>query len=226
MANITEEYDFEGFPAEDMKISDHIINFSRSMISIINRDYVYEKVNSTFCNAHEVVPEKVVGKSLGEVWGDSIFENKIKSNLDLCFSGETVRYEAPFSTPQNGERFFEVIFRPLPGKTDDITYILAETLDINDLIQYKQKALEKEEEIHNLETNLPVGFLRCDPEGKILHANNAFLRIMECNDKLTIVNVNLKSFYPDEGLFEMHLEQLIYMQFKNFWKSKSEKLQR
>jgi PAS domain S-box-containing protein len=216
MANITEEYDFEGFPAEDMKISDHIINFSRSMISIINRSYVYEKVNSAFCNAHGVVPEKVVGKSLGEVWGDSIFENKIKGNLDLCFSGETVRYEAPFSTPQNGVKFFEVTFRPLPGKTDDITYILAETLDINDLIQYKQKALEKEEEIHNLESNLPVGFLRCDPEGKILYANNAFLRIMECKDKLNIVNVNLKSFYPDEGLFEMHLEQLIYSNSKTF----------
>lgn len=216
MAKITEEYDFEGFPEENMKISDHIINFSRSMISIINRSYVYEKVNSAFCNAHGVVPEKVVGKSLGEVWGDSIFENKIKGNLDLCFSGETIRYEAPFSTPENGVRFFEVIFRPLPGRTDDIDYILAETLDIDDLIQYKQKALAKEEEIRNLETNLPVGFLRCDPEGKILYANNAFLRIMDCSDKLSVLSVNLKSFYPDEGLFEMHLEQLICSNSKTF----------
>ena len=207
--NITEDINFLGLPEDDRNISDRILNYSRSMISIINREYVYEKVNSTFCNAHGVVPDTIVGKSLGEVWGDNIFENVIKSNVDLCFSGKTIRYEAPFSTPENGERFFEVIFRPLPDKTNEISYIMAETFDINELKQLKQDAIDKEEELRKFETNLPVGFLRCDPGGKILHANKAFLRIMDCHDEILITIANLKSFYADEGLFDMHLEQLI-----------------
>ena len=44
------------------------------MISIINRNYIYEKVNATFCNAHKVVNDSIVGKSLGEVWGDETFQ--------------------------------------------------------------------------------------------------------------------------------------------------------
>jgi PAS domain S-box-containing protein len=207
--DISDDDDLLRFLENEKEISDHIFNCSRSMISIINRKYVYEKVNSTFCTAHGVVPETIIGKSLGEVWGEEIFENVIKSNVDICFSGKTVRYEAPFRTPQSGERFFEVVFRPLPYKTNGISFILAETFDINDLKQLKQKAIEKEEELRKFETNLPVGFLRCDLEGKILHANKAFLRIMDCLDEVSVTKANLKSFYPVEGLFDLHLDQLI-----------------
>lgn len=213
--NISADSNFLRFLNDEKEISDHIFNYSRSMISIINRNYIYEKVNSTFCNAHGVVPDTIVGKSLGEVWGNDVFENAIKSNIDLCFTGKTVRYEAPFSTPQNGERYFEVIFRPLPDRTENIFYILAETLDIHDQKQLEQKAIEKEEEFRKFETNLPVGFIRCDPEGKILNANKAFLRIMDCQDEVSVKEANLKSFYQEEGLFEIHLEQLIDCNAKN-----------
>ena len=54
-------------------ISDQIINHSRSMISVINRKYVYEKVNSAFCREHQILTNSIVGKSLSDVWGDEIF---------------------------------------------------------------------------------------------------------------------------------------------------------
>ena len=46
------------------------------------------------------VTDAIVGKSLGDVWGHETFKNAIKSNIDLCLSGETVKYEASFNTPQ------------------------------------------------------------------------------------------------------------------------------
>lgn len=194
--------------ADNKDISDHIINHSRSMISIINRDYVYEKVNSTFCNAHQVSMDSVVGKSLGEVWGQDTFRNVIKGNLDLCFSGKTVKYEASFSTSRSGERFYEVVFRPIMIKEGIITHLLAETFDINDLRRSELAAKAKEEEFRNFETNLPIGFLRCSPSGMIIHANKAFLKIMDCNNEYTITTQNLKSFYPDDSLFDLHIDQL------------------
>ncbi len=92
---------------------EQIINHSRSMISIINRDYVYEKVNATFCKEHQIINNSIVGRSLSDVWGDDIFRNNIKNKIDLCFSGETVSYEASFHTPRLGVRYYEVVFRPL-----------------------------------------------------------------------------------------------------------------
>lgn len=186
------------------------------MISIINRNYVYEKVNTTFCIAHQIDNESIVGKSLGEVWGNDTFQNVIRSNIDLCFSGETISYEALFETPQFGKRYFEVIFRPISVENGEITYLLAETLDVNDLIESKQTAIEKEEELRRFEINLPIGFLRCNPDGNILHTNKTFLRILECHDQVLVQNFNIKSFYQDEDCFETQIEQLLACNPKNF----------
>jgi PAS domain S-box-containing protein len=201
---------------KEKDISDQIINHSRSMISIINREYKYEKVNTTFCKAHQVFIDSIVGKSLDEIWGQEAFHDSIKSKIDQCFTGKTIKYEASFQTPEHGKRYFEVIFRPITLDTGEITHLLAETFDIDDLKQSRQAAKEKEAELRKLETNLPIGFLRCDPEGKILHANNAFLRIMDCQDDVSITSMNLKHFYEEEGLFEMQFDQLIDCKMKTF----------
>jgi signal transduction histidine kinase/CheY-like chemotaxis protein len=124
-------------------IFDQVINSSRSMISIINRDYVYEKVNSTFCKEHQKVHDSIVGKSLSDVWGDETFRYYIKNKLDLCFSGETVCYEASLNMARLGQRYYEVVFRPLSAGNDGITHLLAETFDI-----------EKEVELRKMENKL------------------------------------------------------------------------
>ncbi|MGC1392351.1 MAG: ATP-binding protein [Bacteroidales bacterium] len=213
---ISDDNNYLKFLTREKDISDQIINHSRSMITIINRDYVYEKVNSTFCNAHQVVLDAVLGKSLGDVWGHDTFHNAIKQNVDTCFSGKTVQYEATFFTPLSGKRHFEVVFRPLSVEPGRITHLLAETFDIDDLKTTKQAVKEKEEELRKFESNLPIGFLRCNPEGKILHANEAFLMIADCHDKMTITNMNLKSFYLEEELFDLQIDQLLNSHTKNF----------
>ena len=201
--------EYLNFLAKEKEIADRIIDHSRSMISIINRDYIYEKVNSTFCNAHKVLTEAIVGKTLGEVWGEDTFRNIIKSNIDLCFTGKTIRYEAVFNTPNSESRFFEVTFRPISVENGEITHLLAETFDINDL-KLSEKAAD---EFRKLETNLPIGFLRCDREGKIIHANNAFLTIMELQ---LVPDLNIKNFYPNERLFDMQFNILLECQSKSF----------
>jgi signal transduction histidine kinase len=196
--------------------SDYILDFSRSMISVINRSYIYEKVNATFCDAHRGFAGSIVGKSLSEVWGIDIFRDKIKGNIDRCFAGEIVKYEASFSVPQTGKRYFEVIFRPFPPEKGEITHLLAETFDITDLKVSERMALEKEEEFRKFETNLPIGFLRCDPHGTIMHANRAFLLIMDCEREETLRCKNLRNHYTEPGLFDLHLEQLLDNKPKSF----------
>lgn len=199
-----------------LAISDQIINHSRSMISIINKDYVYEKVNATFCREHQIVSEAVEGKSLADVWGGDTFRDHIKSKVDLCLAGETVSYEASFNTPRQGTRFYEVVFRPLAAGNEGITHLIAETFDVHDLRVSQQQAEEMKEQLRQFETNLPIGFIRCKPDGKILHANSAFKRIVSCPDDIQLVNMNLKSFYPVEVLYDIQIEQLFELRTKTF----------
>ncbi|HUX97750.1 MAG TPA: ATP-binding protein [Bacteroidales bacterium] len=202
--------------SREREISESIINHSRSMISVINRDYIYEKVNLAFCSAHNISGEKVVGKSLSDLWGTETFCNFIKHNIDRCFEGETISYEASFETPGYGVRYFEVTFRPLSIEGDSITHLLAETFDIHDVKQKEQELKKKEEELKKLETNLPIGIVRCLPDGSILHANKAFLNIMECIDESFVLEANFRSFYPQDYLFDIHCEQLLEKHIVNF----------
>jgi signal transduction histidine kinase len=195
---------------------DEIANNSRSMLSIINREYVYEKVNTPFCNAHNIESESILGRPLWEIWGRETFESKIRQNIDLCFLGNTVRYEAGFNTPHFGDRFFEVVFRPIVNENGPVTHLLAETFDITDLRLSQQVVNDMEEEFKRLETNLPIGFLRCDVTGSIMHANKAFLKIIECEDESLIAGIGINEFYTEKGLFDIHLKQLIKAEIKIF----------
>jgi PAS domain S-box-containing protein len=202
--------------SQEREISESIINQSRSMISVINRNYVYEKVNLAFCNAHNINFDQIIGKSLSDIWGSQIFFNFIKNNIDLCFAGKTVNYEASFETPGFGTRYFEVTFRPLAVEGNEITHLIAETFDINESKRRELEIKEKEEALRKFETNLPIGIVRCSADGNIIHANKAFLSIMDCLDENSIKNANFKSFYPQEFLFDVQCEQLLEKHIMNF----------
>lgn len=137
-----EEFHIDGSgqkPDDNEKFfSAHIADSSRSMVSIINRSYVYEKVNKPFRSAHKGVIKSFVGRSLADVWGEETFRNKIKNKIDLCFTGKTVRYEAAFNTPKSGHRYFEVVFRPLRSHSGEVTHLMAETFDVTVLKQSKK----------------------------------------------------------------------------------------
>ena len=204
------------FTLKERLLLDHIFNNSRSLISFINRDYVYEIVNATFCIAHQGSVSSIVGKTLGELWGEDIFRNEIKNNIDKCFEGKLVRYEASFPIPSEGEKFFEVTFRPFRIASGEITHLIAETYDITDLKLSEKMALEKEEEFRKFETNLPIGFLRCKPDGTIIHFNRAFRVIMGSGDINLHCFSNLRELYAEKNLFDLHLDQLHDGKPKNF----------
>jgi two-component system, cell cycle sensor histidine kinase and response regulator CckA len=204
------------FLSKEQHYYDHILDNSRSMISIINREYVYEKVNATFCQALRGVSESIIGKSLEDVWGPETFNNHIKPSIDKCFKGSTIRYEASFTTPQAGKRYFEVIFRPFPVDSGEISHLLAETFDITDLKLKEKFAIEKEEEFKRFETNLPIGFMRCGADGKIIHVNRALLMIMDCDSEDQLRATNLRDYYNESGIFDLHLERLTDNKPKSF----------
>jgi PAS domain S-box-containing protein len=140
--------------SDEKDIFDQIINHSRSMISIINRNYIYEKVNTTFCKEHQIASDSIVGKSLADVWGDVTFKDHIKNKIDLCLSGETVSYEACFNTRRLGQRYYEVVFRPLTIENNRISHLMAETFDIHELRLSRKETQDKEEELRKLENKL------------------------------------------------------------------------
>ena len=117
---------------------DFIVNASKSMFTLVDRNYKYEAVNDAFCKAHNLIRDEVVGKTLIEVWGEDSFDKYIRKNFDDSFKNNVVRYQAWFEVPSRGMRCFEVTFYPYKEEGDDVTHTVVDTMDITD----KQKAEE------------------------------------------------------------------------------------
>jgi PAS domain S-box-containing protein len=117
---------------------DFIVNASKSMFTLVDRNYTYEAVNDAFCKAHNLIRDEVLGKTLIEVWGEDSFDKYIRKNFDDSFENNVVRYQAWFEVPSRGMRCFEVTFYPYKGEGDDVTHTVVDTMDVTD----KQKAEE------------------------------------------------------------------------------------
>jgi signal transduction histidine kinase/CheY-like chemotaxis protein len=195
--------------ALEKQLSDHILNSSRSMLSVINRDYVYERVNEKFCSNQGKSCGHFTGKSLREVWGEDNFSTNIRPRLDECFGGKTVQYQACFDTPAGAKRSFDIIFRPFYSARGAVTHLLAETFDITDKKEAETAFLKIQEELTKLEENIPVGYIRCMLNGDIVHINKACMEILGLDDKAAVSTLNLRDFYSDPTLFGVHVEHLL-----------------
>jgi PAS domain S-box-containing protein len=134
-----------------IKKYDFIFNASRSMFTLIDRQYIYEAVNEAFCQAHNLVRDEIIGKSLSQLWGEDVFEKNIKKNFDRSFADNVVRYQAWFKVPKSGLRCFKVTFYPFKENGQDVTHTIVDTTDITDEIRI-QNYLQHAQRIETIGT--------------------------------------------------------------------------
>jgi PAS domain S-box-containing protein len=116
-----------------------IANNAKEFMTLINRDYVYEAANDSYCLAHGKKREEIIGKTVVSLWGEEVFYGTIKRNLDICFSGKEVNYEEWFSFPALGRHCFNVRYYPYYDKEATVTHTVVVTHDIT------QRKLAEEE---------------------------------------------------------------------------------
>ncbi|MCK4344159.1 MAG: PAS domain S-box protein [Bacteroidales bacterium] len=157
--------------AEDMKNKyDFIINTSKSFFSLIDKNYTYEAINKAFCQAHNLLKEEIIGKSLSEIWGERSFRDVIKPNLKKSFANHEVKYQAWFETPNLGKRCYEVTFYPYKDEHGGVTHTVVDTIDITERKEAEISLIESEEKYRNLVEMAQDGILII-VNGKIIYAN-------------------------------------------------------
>ena len=108
-----------------------IVERSPESITLINRDYVYEIANDSYCRALGKQRTEIVGATVGEIWGCDRFEQEIKHHLDTCFDGEGVSYEARFGVGES-MRVMHVSFYP-HMENDRVTHALVFSTDVTQI---------------------------------------------------------------------------------------------
>jgi PAS domain S-box-containing protein len=173
---------------------DFIVNTSRSMFTLVDRNYVYEAVNDAFCQAHNLVREKIIGKTLWDLWGKDTFEKFIKNYCDQSFSDNVVRYQAWFHVPYHGMRCFEVTFYPYKEYGTEVTHSVVNTMDITDR-QKAEDALRESEIRYRMLFDHASQAILLVRENKIQTCNAAALEIFG-ESKNNILDRSLSDLSP------------------------------
>ncbi len=99
-------------PIDDsIKRYQFVADKSDDYISFVNKDYVYEIVNESYCKAADKRRDLIVGKSAREIWGSRLFNGVLKKYFDQCFTGKRITYVEKFKFG-NSDRYMQVTYHP------------------------------------------------------------------------------------------------------------------
>jgi PAS domain S-box-containing protein len=146
-----------------------IANITRDAISLIDGNYVYRNANSAY--RHALAPERLIGRTVEQVWGTETFHKAIKPVLDRCFAGEVVHYQATFPFHGKGRGYFNVSYYPYSDREGKVTHAVVITRDITENKRTEEAFRESEEKFRSLFENAPIGIFRSTLEGRFLAIN-------------------------------------------------------
>jgi PAS domain S-box-containing protein len=93
-------------------LTGHVFESSPDSMSIIGRDYRFQRVNPVYERFWGMPAERMVGMHVADLVGRDLFEQRGKPNLDRCFAGEEVSFAEWFATPR-GRKYRAMSYSPL-----------------------------------------------------------------------------------------------------------------
>jgi PAS domain S-box-containing protein len=134
--------------------------FERSpdRISIVGRDYRYQRVNPAFERTWSMPAETIVGMHAADLLGMESFEQLAKAYLDRCFAGEEVSYAGWFTTPL-GRRYSAVTYSPLRPESGRVEAALAIIRDLTEHVLASEALREAQAELAHVNRVTTMGQL-------------------------------------------------------------------
>src|SRR6266496_4947603 len=159
--------------SEEMwKRYESIVNTSREFLTLISSHYRYEAANDAFCEAHCKTREQILGSTVADVWGQATFRNILKANLDHCFKGEEVHFQAWLEMPGPGRRYVAISYYPYHGQTA-VTHAIVVKRDVTDRLRAERSLRESEEQFRTLMQSAIDAIIVADSRGIIITCNQA-----------------------------------------------------
>jgi len=131
---------------------------SSDRISIVGRDYRYQRVNPAFERRWGMPAETIVGMHVADLLGMESFEQMAKAYLDRCFAGEEVSY-ADWLTTSHGRRYSAVTYSPLRPDSERVEAALVIIRDLTEHMLASEALREAQMELAHVNRVTTMGQL-------------------------------------------------------------------
>jgi PAS domain S-box-containing protein len=119
---------------------------SPDRISIVGRDYRYQRVNPAFERRYGMPPERFVGKHVADLLGKEGFERTAKAYYARCFAGEEVSYADWFDISL-GRRYLAITYSPLRPASERVEAALVISRDLTEHMLASEGLREAQREL-------------------------------------------------------------------------------
>jgi PAS domain S-box-containing protein len=139
-------------------LTGQVFETSPDIVSIVGRDYRYQRVNPVYDRIWGIAPERLVGMHVADVVGIEVFEQTAKPNLDRCFTGEDVSYGRWFASPR-GRRYMAVTYSPLRPDWERVEAVLVIGRDLTEYMLAEEALHQAQAELAHVTRVTTLGEL-------------------------------------------------------------------
>ena len=122
---------------QNLRLYREIISSVNDPMAVVDKEYCYKLVNVAYSDFYQTSRDRIVGKRVDHFFKPALFDNVIKPNLDRCFSGQTVGYEAWVEFPGGEEKFMAMQYYPHYSTEGEVIGCISHGRDLT-----KEKRLE------------------------------------------------------------------------------------
>ncbi len=119
-----------------------IVQASHDFITLIDRDYRYAFVNDSYARELGLSAADVVGKTVGDIWGDEKFRRRIKPRIDQCFRGDE-SHDVDKVAFGGESRYVHVSYYPY-SENGETSHVMVFSHDISIVKKLESKLLDFE----------------------------------------------------------------------------------
>ena len=189
---------------------DSLMTATPDLISIKDRELIYQNVNSRFCEFFGVPPEKVKGKTDFDIFPEQVAKTFQKHDVKVLMFDQPEVFDLEVEGIGGKRRFFHTVKMPLYDSDGHTIGILTSMRDITRLKVALESLRENEERYRRLVEVSPDGIIVV-VDGKIVFANTAAVRLMGGERDEDILSMPYLSFiHPDiRALEEKRIESAV-----------------
>jgi PAS domain S-box-containing protein len=116
-----------------------IISTVHNPMCFVDRNYIYQAVNTAYTDSFGKSRQDFMGRTVGEIFGEDVFSQKIRQHLDKAFEGKEEHFEEWFDYPSEGRRYSHMSYYPFFEADGNVSGVASISRDITD-----RKAREEE----------------------------------------------------------------------------------
>lgn len=165
--DITEQKQAE----EELRRYEFIVNTSKELMTLIDRDHNYAAASSAFCQAHNKSRAKIVGQHVSSVWGRQTYIDRLQDYLNTSFEGVDVQYEYWFEFGMLGSRYIDATYCPYYDSQGVVTHLVVVSRDITDYKNAEAALKRANTQKEQLLAALPSILIGINGENTITHWN-------------------------------------------------------